>query len=908
MNCDTAQDLFLDYVEGDLDAPVAAQLTSHAEGCARCKLGLQQTRDLLGAMGRIKEKEEAASAASQIKRSQALSGDLAEWKAGGRLGDFEIIREIGRGGMGIVYRARQVSLNRLVALKVLPGIFRQVPTAVTRFLKEAQAAAKLHHTNIVPVYAQGEYEGHCYYAMELIEGDSLDRILRREPGRLHEHPADASFAGLQSQTITAAGGRRQSYRFLARLIAGVAEGLEHAHKQGVIHRDIKPQNLLMAADGQLHITDFGLARLLDEPSITITGEMVGTPAYMSPEQVTGDRGAIDQRTDIFSLGVTFYEALTGVRPFEGATRDQVTARILTREPRPPRKINPHVPVDLETICLRAMEKEPGRRYQSAAALAADLRRFADDRPILIRRAGVIERSVKWVRRHPALSTIYALLVVITIGASAWRVQTVKARQARGNELVRQAYEMLAFEDYREPRPAFAKLAEAGSMGPDEWEFRKALGFANLGENPAKAIELLTSVVKERPADTEPMYLLAWALRIQADRVDPAVKEWLTKADSLGGPTTAQAHFFRGQVLVREEDEAEKEYRLAKGLKPGYTQALLHLGRALNHWMYHHRSLEKFGELKDSLKAVCTVQDKKAYPRYLLSIGHRLAGEIHQADGKADAAAAEFAQALHYAQDAQRVESENARGYVAEAEYWETIRDYAKALEMRNRSEPFCTKPEPKAELYQYRWRLHFWLGNHEAALKDLETLAALRNDSDPKRVWYLGLFPALVLADEGKMDQARERVLRTAREKPTSFRAVTAAACFLRVSGAFEEANELLNRHKTQIEFVSSGRAELPNGFMMACYRPLNIHHYVEKATSYLSSPEDERAGNALLNYFLASDSLGNRHRDMAYHWLSTSDSAYDSEDYCYLARVFVRKMKLDPTWPSWAGAASPQN
>ncbi|MEK6644192.1 MAG: protein kinase [Planctomycetota bacterium] len=902
MNCETAQELFLDCVEGELDAPVAAELKAHAASCARCKLGLQQTRDLLGAMGRIKEKEEAASAASAMKRSQSLGRTWRSGRQGGRLGDFEIIREIGRGGMGIVYRARQVSLNRLVALKVLPGIFRQVPTAVTRFLKEAQAAAKLHHTNIVPVYAQGEYEGHCYYAMELIEGDSLDRILRREPGRLHEHPPDASFAGLQSQTGAAAGGRRQSYRFLARLMAGVAEGLDHAHKQGVIHRDIKPQNLLMAGDGQLHITDFGLARLLDEPSITLTGEMVGTPAYMSPEQVTGDRSAIDQRTDIFSFGVTFYEALTGVRPFEGATRDQVTARILTREPKPPRKINPHVPVDLETICLRAMEKEPGRRYPSAEKLAADLRRFADDRPILIRRAGVVERSVKWVRRHPALSTIYGLLIVMTIGAGTWRVQTVKARHARGNELVREAYELLAFEDYREPRVAFAKLAEAGSMGPDEWELRKAMGLANLGEDPKKAIDHLTWVVAQRPADTEPMYLLAWALRIQADRVDAVVKERLAKADGLGGPATAQAHFFRGQVLVREEDEAEKEYRLAKGLKPGYTQALLHLGRALNHWMYHHRSLEKFGELKDSLNAVCLVQDKKAYPRYLLSIGHRLAGEIHQADGKADAAAVELARALELAQDAQRVESDSARGYVAEAEYWETMRNYEKALELRNKSEPYCIKPEPKAELFQYRWRLHFWLGHHEAALKDLETLAALRTDTDPKRVWYLGLFPALVLADQGKVDQAIEKILKTATEKPTSFRAVTAAASFLRMLWKPNEANDLLKQYQNQVVFEPSGRAEVSYGFMHACYRPLNIHHYTEKATTYLTTPEEVRAGRAMMFYLQASDSFSGANHDSAFRLFWVCDDAYDSEDYCYMARVFVRRMELDPAWPQWAG------
>lgn len=902
MNCDTAQDLFLDYVEGDLDAPVAAELTSHAEGCARCKLGLQQTRDLLGAMGRIKEKEEAASAASQMKRSQALSGDLAEWKAGGRLGDFEIIREIGRGGMGIVYRARQVSLNRLVALKVLPGIFRQVPTAVTRFLKEAQAAAKLHHTNIVPVYAQGEYEGHCYYAMELIEGDSLDRILRREPGRLHEHPADASFAGLQSQTLTAAGGRRQSYRFLARLIAGVAEGLEHAHKQGVIHRDIKPQNLLMAADGQLHITDFGLARLLDEPSITITGEMVGTPAYMSPEQVTGDRGAIDHRTDIFSLGVTFYEALTGVRPFEGATRDQVTARILTREPRPPRKINPHVPVDLETICLRAMEKEPGRRYQSAAALAADLRRFADDRPILIRRAGVVERSVKWVRRHPALSTIYGLLLVMTIGAATWRVQTVKARQARGNELVRQAYELLAYQDYHESEAAKEKLVAASTLGPDEWEFRRAMGFAHLGKDQAKAIEHLTWAASQRPDDTTTMYLLAWALRLQAGRVDTATKQWLDKADALGGATTAEGHFFRGQVLVREEDQAEEEYRKARMMKPDYTQALLHLGRALNHWMYHHRKHDKYFEQTKCLETVCMVQPNRAYPFYLLSIAHRLSAEIYEETGNLTDANKDYDAALAQARKAQENEASNPRGYIVEAEYWESRRNYIKAIELRNRSEPLCTEPERIVELYQYRWRLYFWVGDHEHASSDLGAIVQHLGSTDVTRCWYVGFFPALVLCEQGRTDEAIQKIQQMIDVEPGSFRALTSAACMLQMIGRRVEATQVLQAHIDTIRFVPTGEAEISPEFMRAALDYF-IGRFKQPSLERLNPVRSrERLGMAIIGLFDGAQALGKGDRALARKRFQESDASFDSDDYCYVARVLLRKLEADSEWPRWAG------
>ena len=183
MNCDAAEDLLLDHAEGCLEGPRADELEKHLKECASCRLALQQTRELVGAMDDVRRREESASKASGGGFAPA---ELSGWQTGSRLGDFEILGELGRGGMGIVYRARQVSLNRMVALKVLPGMFRQVQSAVTRFKKEAQAAAKLHHTNIVPVYAQGEHDGHYYYAMELVDGDSLDRILRKDPAHVME--------------------------------------------------------------------------------------------------------------------------------------------------------------------------------------------------------------------------------------------------------------------------------------------------------------------------------------------------------------------------------------------------------------------------------------------------------------------------------------------------------------------------------------------------------------------------------------------------------------------------------------------------------------------------------------------------------------------------------------------------
>ena len=265
---------------------------------------------------------------------------------GKTLGDFEIVRELGRGGMGIVYEARQTSLNRHVALKVLGPGLGLTPKAVDRFRREAAAAAKLHHTNIVPVYATGEENGIHFYAMELIDGPSLNAVICHMRGgedveTKTELPANLAATGdyiPASSTPAPTNGRGMSgssgERFdrAAAMIAAVADALHHAHHQGVTHRDIKPSNLLLSSDGRLSVADFGLARMLEQPGMTVTGEFVGTPAYMSPEQITAGRIPIDHRTDIYSLGATLYELLTMAPPFKADGRDRLLAMIIQKDP------------------------------------------------------------------------------------------------------------------------------------------------------------------------------------------------------------------------------------------------------------------------------------------------------------------------------------------------------------------------------------------------------------------------------------------------------------------------------------------------------------------------------------------------------------------------------------------------
>ncbi|MBI1246719.1 protein kinase [bacterium] len=370
-----------------------------------------------------------------------------------RIGDFEILGELGRGGMGVVYRARQCSLNRLVALKVLSSALGISTKAIMRFKLEAEAAAKLHHTNIVPIYWTGEENRVPYYAMELVDGPSLDRVLKelraeadstsatvtegspqqdQAPNLLREtllykpsldKIADIQANGSSSTSSSSLTSDSNYFDKLASMMADVADALAHAHDHGVVHRDIKPANLLLSSDGRLSINDFGLARMLEQPGMTMTGELMGSPMYMSPEQITAGRLPLDHRTDIYSLGATLYEMLTLHPPFPGKQRDQVLSQVLHKDPPSPRSLNPNIPRDLETICLKAMEKDPDQRYQTAEHMAKDLRCFVNRNSISARRTSVVEKGMRWVRKNKAISSLAVVVLLICLGVGAreyWR--------------------------------------------------------------------------------------------------------------------------------------------------------------------------------------------------------------------------------------------------------------------------------------------------------------------------------------------------------------------------------------------------------------------------------------------------------------------------------------------------------
>jgi serine/threonine protein kinase/tetratricopeptide (TPR) repeat protein len=317
-------------------------------------------------------------------------------------GDYELLEVIGRGGQGVVYRARQKSLNRTVALKVIGLGHWATDAHLKRFRREAEAAASLDHSGIVPIYEVGERDGSCYFSMKLVEGGQLDEVAKSAT-------ADSSCGEREPMPAQRA----------VEIIIKVARTVHYAHEHGILHRDIKPGNILLDQKGEPHLADFGLARLVEsESTVTRTMEVLGTPSYMAPEQAVGNNAGINNVTDVYGLGAVLYQLLTGHPPFAGGTTYETIKLLLDTEPRQPRLWNSKIDRDLSTICLKCLERDPKRRYSSALALAEDLERWLKHEPILARRTGIFTRGKKWVRRNPTRALLAASLVALA-AAAGW---------------------------------------------------------------------------------------------------------------------------------------------------------------------------------------------------------------------------------------------------------------------------------------------------------------------------------------------------------------------------------------------------------------------------------------------------------------------------------------------------------
>jgi formylglycine-generating enzyme required for sulfatase activity/tetratricopeptide (TPR) repeat protein/predicted Ser/Thr protein kinase len=465
-----------------------------------------------------------------------------------QIGDYELLHEIARGGMGVVFKARQASLNRTVAVKMILGGQIAGPDDVQRFHTEAEAAAQLDHSGIVPIYEVGEHEGQHYFSMGFVEGRSLAQQVAGGP--------------LDPKTA-------------ADIVQAVSEAVQYAHDRGVIHRDLKPGNILLDRHGKPRVTDFGLAKLSEGGSeLTGTGQILGTPSYMPPEQAAGWMNEVGRHSDIYSLGAILYCLLTGRPPFQAATAVETFRQVLEHDPVPPRLFNSSVPRDLETICLKCLRKEPAKRYARAAELCADLRRFLAGEPIFARRVGGGERTWKWIKRRPAVAAMIAISLLAVVGSGiAIAVIRSEAAEEEARTLVSAYFRAPAaavpyvMKDLRPFRRQVIPLLRArleDSVADETERFRAACALADMGETP---LDALLDAVPRLPV-AECANLLS-ALEIQKAAAAP---ELLRRADAA---TDSEVKARYAILALHLGDPAAAKAALALRADPIHRTRLIH---------------------------------------------------------------------------------------------------------------------------------------------------------------------------------------------------------------------------------------------------------------------------------------------------------------------------------------------
>lgn len=795
------------------------------------------------------------------------------------LGEYRIIKEIGRGGMGVVYEAVQTSLDRRVALKVLAAGALLSDNALTRFTREATLAGSLHHTNIVPVYAVGSEQEIHYYAMQYIEGRSLSELLK-------EHAA----AGAQPNS--------DHYRRIANWGRQAAEALAYAHGKGIRHRDIKPSNLLIDGSNNLWIADFGLARAETDATITQSGDVIGTARYMSPEQARGGKSLLDERTDIYSLGTTLYELLARKPAFDGESRDQILGDIIRTEPLPLRRIQASVPRDLETIVFKCMQKNPDHRYLCAADLAEDCRRVVAGEPIRARRTPIMVKVARFLGRHRTATA--GILVVAALAVVSY-LSMMQLRHSQGEHLVDDAFAKILFE--RDFKPAAGLLDRAASLGVDSARLHLYRGLIPLFKNqPQHASEPLIRALQRDPDNHEAQLALALAQINSGD-----VFRGRKALDRAGERRidTALGWLLHGLAKSKNQrDEAIESFNRATGLRRDFTPAISARSYYRGFRLQTEGDRDQLDLMLNDCDALVVFQPNSAQSYTDRARGWLSAAAFGATQEDIVAATREkwLANCRHDLDKALSLRRDDeSLPYVQQGVYLRYVCDYTGARRAFGRAIDIdlAVLGHCDPALIHKHAMVAYALGDLQEALDEIEPFC----DSMPT-FFPLSLQRALLLADLGRIDEARAACQDCIDRQIAFTNALFPAAAMMELLGEPDAAAAAIRRFSRRDagEVVTEDAA----------------HRRFEPAFEYLSGECDAQAlidsagglpgPRCEYAFLIALRELGRANRKAG---LSALVVCLKTEIFRFLehrfAQIMLERSRAEPRWPTWIAARQKQ-
>jgi len=767
-----------------------------------------------------------------------------------RFADYDLLEEIARGGMGVVYKARQISLNRIVALKMILAGQLASEREVRRFHAEAAAAAKLDHPGIVPIYEVGEQQGQHFFSMGFIEGESLD----------------ARIAGAPLEP-----------RKAAEILEAVAQAVQYAHEKGVVHRDLKPANILLDNAGHPRITDFGLARpVTGHSGLTASGEIVGTPSYMPPEQAAGKLDEIGPASDVYALGAVLYAMLTGRPPFQAPNPLDTLLQVLEQEPIAPRRRNPHVPRDLETICLKALEKNPDRRYRTAGDMAADLGRYLSGFAITARRVGPVGRMIRWAKRRPAVSVSLLCALVLGLAAILFAYQLVRERRQHA---IDNALASIWVGDFGQAEEA---IDEAQRWGATPGWVRMLRGQLALHRGETEeAVQHLSEAVRLLPRSPAARAMLAVAYW-----QDAKWEQCERTLDDLEGlpPVTPEDHLFKGYAQATiDPGRGLESIDEAIRLRPNWTIARA-LGAEVRSWFAQDRTDAKVVEQAlDDAQIVKKMLPGKSIGPLVSLYANLVAATIYEKKGDAD----------------------NQKKVLAKA------KEDADSLEALLEALP----TSGWAVLNQYRYLEY--IGNDEEAFQKVGLATGKVKGPWPATYYALGLYRRGKLMDALKvLDGLEENDVGAFQETMRMFILADLPEGGQRAMQVYASAvrryqgttplflNTLPYRLGRKADAVAAYRKlQLPKalaGARSGSYaRLLEYSRGAITADQLLGAVKDSEYHRCNAHFFIAMSLLadGNRAaaRDHFQKCVQTRCFDFDAYDW---SRAFLDRMKQDPDWP----------